>query len=195
MDFESYRKCAAKTESVPDSISVPNNLLSPLLLSIAQLTDIVDSIKKNMFYKKQLMTSEEITNVLLNVSSLLSDLSKQTNIANGNKIINDTTSIKLLHSMVGVITETAGELPPLITSLLKKQDLDVINLNEEYGDVMWYIDRGLDAMNCTVGQSLDINIDKLSKRYPQGHFDSERANKRDLLSEREVLNQLNTNNY
>lgn len=193
MDFQTYRLCAAKTESVPEKINVPHKLLTPLLVSLEQLTTIIDSIKKNMFYNRQLIADEDIKNILLNIGSLLLDLSKQENISSDLKTIDNQTNIRILHSMIGVITETAGELPPLIESSLNNQDLDTINLNEEYGDVFWYIDRGLDAINCTVGQSLDINIDKLSKRYPQGHFDNERANNRDLLSEREILNQLNTN--
>lgn len=189
MDLQTYRKCAAKTESLPESITCSHSLVSGILVSLEELTNILDSIKKNMFYKRSLMEEADIKCSLQNISSLLQDLSKG-DITTQDVSVIDVQQIRVLHSMIGIITESAGELPSLVNSVIKEGNLDHVNLNEEYGDVMWYIDRGLDSIGTSIEQSLDININKLSARYPEGHFDNERAINRSLDVEREILDTL-----
>lgn len=186
MDLQTYRKCAAKTESLPSSISYSSLLASGVLVAIEDLTTILDSIKKNMFYNRPLMQDSNIKTVLNNTKDLLNILSTQESFEK-DSTIEDTQVIRVVHSMIGAITEAAGELPSLVNATLEGRSLDHINLNEEYGDILWYVDRGLDSVGVTIEQSLDTNIDKLSLRYPEGHFDDERANVRNLDGEREIL--------
>ena len=42
----------------------------------------------------------------------------------------------------------------------------------ELGDVMWYVAQACMALNIDMNEVLDINIKKLSKRYPAGTFDA-----------------------
>ena len=42
----------------------------------------------------------------------------------------------------------------------------------ELGDVMWYVAQATQALGISMEQVLDGNIRKLSKRYPEGTFDS-----------------------
>lgn len=85
-----------------------------------------------------------------------------------------SSSDTLHHGVLGLVTET-GE----IADILKKhteygQDLDIPNLREEMGDLMFYW-----AMICRVfsfnpDDILQENYDKLLKRYPSG-FTNEHA--------------------
>lgn len=94
----------------------------------------------------------------------------------------------LLHSAMGISTE-AGEL----MDVLKRhcfygtgKDLDLVNLKEEYGDILWYVALGCKFLDCTIAELMDMNIRKLYKRYPE-QFDALKAEMRDLTGERTEL--------
>lgn len=85
----------------------------------------------------------------------------------------DTTQL-LANAALGVAGE-AGEVADLIKKhLYQGHDLDVVDLSNELGDVMWYV-----AMACTI-LGIDLsrvavrNINKLTCRYPEG-FSCERS--------------------
>jgi len=42
----------------------------------------------------------------------------------------------------------------------------------ELGDIMWYVAQATQALEISMEEVLDTNIRKLSKRYPEGTFDS-----------------------
>ncbi len=44
------------------------------------------------------------------------------------------------------------------------------HLKIELGDVLWYVAQACMALNISFEEVADMNIDKLSKRYPDGHF-------------------------
>lgn len=72
----------------------------------------------------------------------------------------------LNHALHGLCSET-GEIADTIKKhIIYEQPLDVANLEEEIGDLMWYV-----ALLCYVNKlSLETamahNIEKLRKRYP-----------------------------
>lgn len=67
----------------------------------------------------------------------------------------------------------AGEVCDMIKKwIFHEAELDQEHLKKEIGDVMWYVALMCDAFNWSLDDILEINIDKLKKRYPDG-FDSE----------------------
>lgn len=76
------------------------------------------------------------------------------------------------------LTGESGEAGDIIKKhLFHKHELNKEHLAKELGDVMWYI-----ALNATIiGYDLDdimqMNIDKLKARYPEG-FDPEKSQHR-----------------
>ena len=100
--------------------------------------------------------------------------------------LNNDGTIRLLHAAMGLATE-AGEF----TDMLKKhifygKPLDLVNLQEEAGDTMWYIGVAIDELRTTLDELMTANIAKLRKRY-KGKFDADRALERDLAAERKIL--------
>jgi NTP pyrophosphatase (non-canonical NTP hydrolase) len=92
----------------------------------------------------------------------------------------------LLHGGMGVATE-AGEL----LDVIKKhhaygKEIDLVNLREEIGDVLWYLALLCRATGTTLDQVAYRNIDKLRVRYPQ-KFTTINALNRDLETERRSL--------
>ena len=83
----------------------------------------------------------------------------------------------VLNGCLGLAGEAGETLDMIKKWIFHEKELDVDHLEKELGDVMWYI-----AMICySFGFDLDaimqINIDKLKARYPEG-FDTELANHR-----------------
>lgn len=91
-----------------------------------------------------------------------------------------------LHYILGILTE-AGELADNFKKeLAYGKTIDWINVSEEIFDIMWYVANFCRINNIDFEKGLDINIAKLQARYPE-KFSEEKANNRDLLHERDVL--------
>jgi len=83
----------------------------------------------------------------------------------------DHTRLKLLHATLGVAGE-AGELVDAVKKhVLYNKPLDVENLKEECGDLLWYMTLLLTTIESDFSEVMQMNIDKLSKRYPEGYTD------------------------
>lgn len=49
------------------------------------------------------------------------------------------------------------------------------HLAKELGDVLWYIATSARAIGYDLSDIMQMNIDKLSARYPDGHFDTDKS--------------------
>lgn len=77
------------------------------------------------------------------------------------------TKAHLLHMALGVSGE-AGELVDAIKKhSIYGKPLDQQNVIEECGDLLFYIQGVLNELNLTISEVMDMNVHKLSKRYPQ----------------------------
>ena len=61
--------------------------------------------------------------------------------------------------------------------IFHEKELDEIHLMKELGDVMWYVAMFCSSMGWNLDEILQMNIEKLKNRYPEG-FDVNRANNR-----------------
>lgn len=98
--------------------------------------------------------------------------------------------IDLLHSGIGLATESGEFLDALKKTIFYGKQLDEVNLAEELGDLLWYIALAMTALDTDFEQQMQININKLKLRYPD-KFTEELAEVRDLVSERELLEKVN----
>lgn len=78
---------------------------------------------------------------------------------------------RLLHAAIGLSTEAGELIDALKKSIFYGRDLDLQNLREEMGDIMWYMAILSDALNYPLEQCQEDNINKLKKRYPDGFAD------------------------
>jgi len=93
---------------------------------------------------------------------------------------------RLLHGAMGMITEAGEIIDSLKKHIFYGKTLDKVNLVEEIGDTLWYIAILADELNMSIEDIMEININKLRKRYPE-KFTQEAALNRDLDAERKVL--------
>ena len=80
---------------------------------------------------------------------------------------------RLLTAAVGISAE-GGEFMEIVKKMIfqgKPANEDNLeHLKIELGDVLWYVAQACMALNISFEEVADMNIDKLSKRYPDGHF-------------------------
>lgn len=94
--------------------------------------------------------------------------------------------MELLHAAIGIVTEAEELFSAVFDHIDRGTELDETNLFEEIGDSLWYQAMVLRSTGKNFSQAMQVNIDKLAKRYPE-KFSSEAALNRNLDAERQVL--------
>ena len=83
----------------------------------------------------------------------------------------------LVNGLMG-LTGEAGELTDLFKKwIFHNAPLDDEHAKKEIGDVCWYIAMICHSMGWELDDILQMNVDKLKARYPEG-FDTEKSNHR-----------------
>lgn len=81
---------------------------------------------------------------------------------------------RLLTGAVGLSAE-AGELMEIVKKLIFQgkpvNEETIFHMKRELGDVMWYVMQVLMALNVELNEVVEMNVEKLAKRYPGGEFD------------------------
>lgn len=93
---------------------------------------------------------------------------------------------RLLHAGIGLATEAGEFLDALKKHVFYGKDLDKVNLREEMGDIFWYCAIIADQLDVDFSEVMERNITKLKARYGD-KFTEEKANARDLATERKIL--------
>jgi NTP pyrophosphatase (non-canonical NTP hydrolase) len=93
---------------------------------------------------------------------------------------------RLLHGGIGLATEAGEMLDALKKHIFYGKELDKVNLREEMGDIFWYCAIIADQLEVDFQEVMERNITKLKARYGE-RFTEEKANTRDLKTERQIL--------
>lgn len=87
--------------------------------------------------------------------------------------------MRLLHAGIGMSGETGEILDTLKKSMMYGKDINVENLKEECGDVLWYMAIMLDQLGSSFEEVMQQNHDKLSRRYPNGFSEADAIARKD----------------
>ena len=79
-------------------------------------------------------------------------------------------TLHALHGMVGEI----GEIHSIYQKLYQGHDADEKHAKNEVGDLLWFIAEYCTAQGWNLDDIMQMNIDKLQKRYPNG-FEIEKS--------------------
>jgi len=92
----------------------------------------------------------------------------------------DTSSdLDLLANGVMGLCGEAGECIDLVKKFMFQQhEIDLAHLAKELGDVAWYLAVTAYAIGYDLETVMQMNVDKLLKRYPEG-FDADRSQHRE----------------
>ena len=93
---------------------------------------------------------------------------------------------RIEHALLGIVTEAGELVDAMKRAKIYGADLDVTNLIEETGDLMWYLALLCDELRVSFEVVWDKNIRKLAARYPEKYTDNN-ALRRNLKQERKKL--------
>ena len=88
---------------------------------------------------------------------------------------------------IGLSTESGELLDNLKKSMFQERVFDEVNAKEECGDALFYITELLDAIGSDIFECIDLNMKKLTARYGDIRFNSDKSLNRDLGGERKIL--------
>lgn len=95
-------------------------------------------------------------------------------------------TLPLLHAAMGLVTESAEIMDAMRKAAMTGELPDTINLAEEAGDILFYLQMLAARLNVSLEEIASLNMAKLRRRYPEG-FDVSHFKHRDLAAERSVL--------
>lgn len=177
--LQQYVEDAVKTASRISAVEVHERLYSNAKTVFIQISEILDQIKKNVFYgkaynaEKLAANLEQINDAQENLREAITHLSAT-----------PKTTLKInpdvFHGILGIATES-GELLELARSTVEPN-----KIFDEMGDINWYTALLLDALKGDWATIQRANIAKLKARYPE-KFDADRAINRDVVNEKVVL--------
>jgi|TARA_A100001201_G_C3990781_1_gene171520 NTP pyrophosphatase (non-canonical NTP hydrolase) len=89
--------------------------------------------------------------------------------------VNDVNTTQLLTAALGLTAE-AGEFTEVVKKIVFQgkpyNEDNVFHMKRELGDICWYLAQAFMALDTNFDEILDMNIEKLSARYPEGTFDA-----------------------
>ena len=84
----------------------------------------------------------------------------------------------LINSVMGLCGESGEAIDIVKKWFAHGHELDKEHLKKELGDIAWYLAEAATALDLTLEEILEANIDKLRKRYPEG-FETKRSIERE----------------
>jgi NTP pyrophosphatase (non-canonical NTP hydrolase) len=91
----------------------------------------------------------------------------------------DPSLMRVLHGAIGISGEAGELMDSLKKVLMYGKPLDQQHLKEECGDLLWYMAILLNEIGSDFEEVMQMNIDKLSKRYPQGFTEKDAIERKD----------------
>lgn len=84
----------------------------------------------------------------------------------------------LINGVMGLCGESGEAIDIVKKWLAQGHELDRDHLVQELGDIAWYLAETATALDVSLEEVLQRNIDKLKKRFPGG-FDAQKSRHRD----------------
>ena len=156
---------------------VPKLALKTALENVIAAAELLDGIKKLMFYGRP---------VKVGTFEVLGITDDMPHVDAFNDFLPEPMR-DIMHGIIGIITE-GGELAEVLHKALNdtRAELDVTNLHEELGDVLWYYAPIFKHTGSSFPAEMLRVVGKLRTRFPDKYAD-EHANNRDLSAERLTL--------
>jgi hypothetical protein len=191
MKFSEFKPLALTTEAPSTDVKVNVPMLEGVINLAFLVTEIADVIKKNTYYGKPIDATklDSVLDAVIMTAAAARLMFKQSqNLTEEalDQVVRPVSEImdpRYLHGVIGVLTE-AGEL--LKTLGKQKDQLDIVNIQEEMGDILWYFALIEDATGANSEVAMERVIEKLKARFPD-KFDADKAQNRDLDVERKIL--------
>lgn len=83
--------------------------------------------------------------------------------------------VGFLHAAMGISGEAGELLDAVKKHVIYNKELDVDNAVEELGDIMFYVAMFCNELGLTMNDIIQVNRDKLNRRYNQGQYTDAQA--------------------
>ena len=97
-------------------------------------------------------------------------VSRMTNL----EVDSDCNVSQLLTAALGLTAES-GEFTEIVKKMILQgkpyNEDNVFHMKRELGDICWYIAQPCMALDTSCDEIIEMNVEKLKKRYPGGEFD------------------------
>ena len=77
---------------------------------------------------------------------------------------------EMLHMAIGISGEAGELLDAIKKAVIYRKELDVANVREELGDLLFYIQGMANLIGSTLPELITANMDKLRLRYAANHY-------------------------
>ena len=88
---------------------------------------------------------------------------------------------RLLTAALGLTAE-AGEFTEVVKKIILQgkpyNEENLFHMKRELGDICWYLAQACMALDTTIDEVIEMNVDKLKERYPGGEFDVHKSENR-----------------
>jgi len=88
--------------------------------------------------------------------------------------VNDCNVTQLLTAALGLTAES-GEFTEVVKKIFLQgktyNEENVFHMKRELGDICWYLAQACMALDTTIDEVIEMNVEKLKARYPGGEFD------------------------
>ena len=96
-------------------------------------------------------------------------------------VSDDADIPRLLTAALGLTAES-GEFTEVIKKIILQgkpyNNENVYHMKRELGDICWYLAQACMALDTTIDEVIEMNVDKLKARYPGGEFDVHKSENR-----------------
>ena len=96
-------------------------------------------------------------------------------------VTDDADIPRLLTAALGLSAE-AGEFTEVVKKIILQgkpyNEDNVFHMKRELGDICWYIAQACMALDTTFDEIIEMNVEKLEKRYPGGEFNVHQSENR-----------------
>ena len=93
----------------------------------------------------------------------------------------DCNLSQLLTAALGLTAES-GEFSEVVKKIILQgkpyNEDNVFHMKRELGDICWYIAQACMSLDTTFDEIIEMNVDKLKKRYPGGEFNVHQSENR-----------------
>jgi NTP pyrophosphatase (non-canonical NTP hydrolase) len=192
-NFNEFVPLALRTESKLESVELNVKFVENLLNLQIVVGEMLDCLKKEVFYGKSTKMNEKFGSLLLEASLICHKLQQQhmsKHDGSLQKEINSEINPRLFHGILGIATESSELVQILVKHIGDPSaPIDSVNVAEELSDVSWYNALLVDELKIDHYKALNNVIEKLRVRYPE-KFSGDLAENRNLEEERKKLEQV-----
>ena len=140
-----------------------------------------DPNRENPFKKMPVDTEKYLDFVHDVTSTESSDYAALLTRMNKLELEDDCNLSQLLTAALGLTAES-GEFTEIVKKIILQgkpyNEDNVFHMKRELGDICWYLAQACMALDTTFDEVIEMNVDKLKKRYPGGEFNVHQSENR-----------------